>query len=102
LPERGRLGTRTRQLVESGRVRYVSMRIAEVRRASGGLLVIGEDGETLGPVDEILAGSPRLEDVTLAHLAAARRLAPSVPLRTQCLKLSRALAHLGVLPEPLP
>jgi hypothetical protein len=50
----------------------------------------------------LLAGSPRLEDVTLAHLAVARRLAPSVPLRTQCLKLSRALAHLGVLPESLP
>src|ERR687884_648367 len=31
LPERGRLGTRTRQLVESGRVRYRSLRIAGVR-----------------------------------------------------------------------
>ena len=50
----------------------------------------------------LLAGSPRLEDLTLAHLAAARRLAPSVPLRTQCLKLSRALAHIGMLPESLP
>jgi hypothetical protein len=50
----------------------------------------------------LLAGGPRLEDVTLAHLAAARRLAPSVPLRTHGIKLSRALAHLGVLPESLP
>jgi hypothetical protein len=50
----------------------------------------------------LLAGSPHVEDVTLAHLAAARRLAPSFPLRTQCLKLSRALAHLGVVPESLP
>jgi integrase len=50
----------------------------------------------------LLAGSPRLEDVTLTHLTDARRLAPSVPLRSQCLKLSRALANLGFLQEPLP
>ncbi|MDQ6671726.1 MAG: flavoprotein, partial [Chloroflexota bacterium] len=45
LPERGGLGSRTRELVDSGAVRYTSLRIAEVRRTAGGLLLIGEDGE---------------------------------------------------------
>jgi integrase len=50
----------------------------------------------------LLAGSARLEDVTVTHLTDARRLAPPVPLRSQCLRLSRALAHLGLLDESLP
>jgi hypothetical protein len=78
-------------------------RVEEVLRAWGyvGQRQHSEFADALATV-LILAGSPRLEDVTLAHLAEARRLAPSVPLRTQCLKLSRALAHLGMLPESLP
>ena len=42
LPERGRLGSRTRALVESEVVRLISMRIAEVRRTDDGLLLVGE------------------------------------------------------------
>ncbi len=41
LPERGRLGARTRQLIESERVRFTSLRIAQVRTADQGLLVGG-------------------------------------------------------------
>jgi thioredoxin reductase len=67
LPERGRLGTRTRQLVESGRVRRVSMRIAEIRRAGSGLLVIGEDGEVLGPADEIVCATGFRPDLSLTR-----------------------------------
>jgi thioredoxin reductase len=67
LPERGRLGTRTRQLVESGRVRYLSLRITELRHASSGLLVIGEDGETLGPVDEIICATGFRPDLSLTR-----------------------------------
>jgi hypothetical protein len=67
LPERGRLGTRTRQLVESGRARYVSLRIAEIRRADSGLLVIGEDGETVGPIDEIVCATGFRPDLSLTR-----------------------------------
>ena len=67
LPERGRLGTRTRQLVENGDVRFMSIRIAEVRRAGAGLLVIGEDGETLGPVDEIVCVTGFRPDLSLTR-----------------------------------
>src|SRR5438445_650972 len=51
LPERGRLGTRTRVLVDSGVVRYTSLRIAEARGTDLGLVLVGEDGEMLGPID---------------------------------------------------
>jgi thioredoxin reductase len=67
LPERGRLGTRTRQLVESGRVRYRSLRIAEIRRAGAGLLVIGEDSESVGPVDEIVCATGFRPDLSLTR-----------------------------------
>jgi len=67
LPERGRLGVRTRDLVESGRVRYASMRIAEVQPADGRLLIIGEDGDTLGPVDEIVCATGFRPDLTLTR-----------------------------------
>jgi hypothetical protein len=37
------------ELVESGQVRFVSVRIVELRRLSSGVLVVGEDGETVSP-----------------------------------------------------
>jgi len=67
LPERGRLGSRTRDLVESGLVRYASMRIAEVQRAADGLTLIGEDGDTLGPADEIVCATGFRPDLTLTR-----------------------------------
>jgi cation diffusion facilitator CzcD-associated flavoprotein CzcO len=57
LPERGRLGTRTRELVDSGVIRYTSLRIAEIRRTVVGLELVGEDGATVGPVDEIVCAT---------------------------------------------
>jgi hypothetical protein len=50
----------------------------------------------------LLAGSPRLDSLRRDHLELARRLAPSVFLRGHFLKLSRALAELGLLGAPLP
>src|ERR1700716_4566477 len=50
----------------------------------------------------MLAVSPGGEDMRLEHLVVAHPLAPSVPLRRQFLKLSRALAELGLLHAPLP
>jgi thioredoxin reductase len=67
LPERGRLGTRTRELIDSGAVRYTSLRIAEVRRATEGLELVGEDGVTLGPVDEIVCATGFRPDLSITR-----------------------------------
>ncbi len=67
LPERGRLGTRTRELIDSGAVRYSSLRIAEVRRTSSGLMLVGEDGATLGPVDEIVCATGFRPDLSVTR-----------------------------------
>src|SRR5205085_478432 len=57
LPERGKLGSRTHELVDSGAVRYVSLRIAEVRHAADGLVLVGEDGQQEGPFDEVVCAT---------------------------------------------
>jgi hypothetical protein len=67
LPERGKLGTRTRELVESGVVRYRSLRIAEVHRGTEGLVLVGEDGTTVGPVDEIVCATGFRPDLDLTR-----------------------------------
>src|SRR5947209_2725189 len=67
LPERGRLGTRTRELVERGTVRYKTLRIAEVRRSTDGVVLVGEDGGTLGPVDEIVCATGFRPDLSIAR-----------------------------------
>jgi thioredoxin reductase len=67
LPERGRLGTRTRELIDGGAVRYLSLHIAEVRRTAGGLVLVGEDGTTLGPVDEIVCATGFRPDLALTR-----------------------------------
>jgi hypothetical protein len=67
LPERGRLGTRTRELIDSGAVRYTSLRIAEVRRTHLGLMLVGEDGETLGAVDEIVCATGFRPDLSITR-----------------------------------
>ncbi len=67
LPERGRLGTRTRELVDNGTVRYTSLRIAEIRRTVVGLELIGEDGATVGPVDEIVCATGFRPDLALTR-----------------------------------
>jgi thioredoxin reductase len=67
LPERGRLGSRTRKLVESEVVRFTSLRIAEVRRTERGLLLVGEDGAVLGPLDEIVCATGFRPDLALTR-----------------------------------
>ena len=57
LPERGKLGSRTHELVDSSAVRYVSLRIAEVRHAAHGLVLVGEDGQQEGPFDEVVCAT---------------------------------------------
>src|SRR6266508_2950126 len=64
LPARGALGARARALVDSGAVHLVSMRVARLQSAPERLLVSGDDGETIGPFDEIIAATgfrPNLE-----------------------------------------
>ena len=67
LPERGRLGTRTRELVDGGKVRYISLRIAEVRHTTPGLILVGENGGTVGPVDEIVCATGFRPDLSIAR-----------------------------------
>ena len=67
LPERGRLGTRTRELVDSGAIRYTSLRIAEIRRTVVGLELVGEDGAIVGPVDEIVCTTGFRPDLALTR-----------------------------------
>jgi thioredoxin reductase len=67
LPERGRLGARTRQLVDTGAVRYTSLRVAEVRRTELGLVLVGENDARLGPVDEIVCATGFRPDLALTR-----------------------------------
>jgi thioredoxin reductase len=87
LPERGRLGSRTRQLVERGAVRFESMRIAEVRRTVEGLLLIGDDSSEIGPIDEIVCATGFRPDLSITRelrldldpaVEAPRALAPLI------------------------
>ncbi len=57
LPARGALGARARQLVESSAVHVVSMRISRVQTVADGVLVTGDDGQSVGPFDEVIAAT---------------------------------------------
>lgn len=87
LAERGRLGSRTRELVESGTVRFESMRIAEVRRTPDGVLLIGDEGAIIGPIDEVVCATGFRPDLDLTRelrldldpaVEAPRALAPLI------------------------
>ena len=55
LAERGRLGQRMRQLVETGRVHVVSgFKITQLTATEDGI-VVGDGEQTLAPIDEIIA-----------------------------------------------
>ncbi|MDQ6674993.1 MAG: flavoprotein, partial [Chloroflexota bacterium] len=44
-----------------------SLRIAEVRRTADGLVLMGEDGEMLGPVDEIVCATGFRPDLSISR-----------------------------------
>jgi hypothetical protein len=67
LPARGALGPRARQLVDSGAARLLSMRVARVQSTPDGLLVSGEDGESVGPFDEIIAATGFRTDLDITR-----------------------------------
>lgn len=68
LPERGALGTRLRRLVDDGRVRlHTGIRIARVATVDGALFVTGDDGQRLGPTDEIIVTTGFRPDLALAR-----------------------------------
>src|SRR5207247_2511559 len=67
LPARGALGARARQLVDSGKVQLVSMRIARVQSTDRGLLAVAADGETVGPVDEIVGATGFRPDLEMTR-----------------------------------
>lgn len=58
LPERGRLGTTARALVDDRKVELsVGFRTATIVRESGALAVVAEDGRRVGPLDEIVVAT---------------------------------------------
>jgi hypothetical protein len=88
LKARGALGTRLRALVDDGRVRLVpGFRTARVIDAGNALVVEGDDGNRLGPVDEIVVATGFRPDLSLARelrlrldpwLEAPEQLAPLI------------------------
>ena len=55
LPERGALGQRAKRAVESGVVELVTgFRVAEIRRGTGGAVLVGEDGRELPEADTVV------------------------------------------------
>jgi thioredoxin reductase len=68
LEARGALGTRLEALVTSGRVRLVTgFRVARVREESNALAIESDDGNRLGPVDEIVVATGFRPDLSLAR-----------------------------------
>jgi thioredoxin reductase len=67
LEERGRLGQRMRQLVDTGRVQVASgFKITQLTATDDGIVV--DDGEqTLAPVDEIIATTGFRPDLAMLH-----------------------------------
>ncbi|MGV6875361.1 NAD(P)-binding domain-containing protein [Pseudochelatococcus sp. B33] len=91
LPSRADLGTRTRRLIEHGRIRLVAgFAIRQVHEEAGRLIVEGEtaDGpQALGPVDRIVVCTGQRPDLAITRelrleldpwLECARRLGPSI------------------------
>ena len=68
LEARGALGTRLEESVRNGRVRLVTgFRVARVLDAGGALVVESDEGERLGPVDQIVVATGFRPDLSLAR-----------------------------------
>jgi thioredoxin reductase len=88
LEARGALGTRLRELVDAGKVRFVTgFRAERISSAEGALVVEGDDGVCLGPVDEIVVTTGFRPDLSLTRelrlkldpwLEAPEQLAPLI------------------------
>jgi len=88
LPARASLGTRLKELVESGRVEFVTgFRIHRLEEGDDGVVVEGQDGRLLGPVDRVVATTGFRPDLELLRelrmdldpwLEAPSRLAPLI------------------------
>ena len=67
LSERGQLGERVHDLIESGRIRLVTtVHIQALHRSEQGSLIAGEE-ERIGPVDEIIATTGFRPDLSLVR-----------------------------------
>jgi hypothetical protein len=88
LEARGALGTRLEESVRSGRVRLVTgFRVARVLDGGDALVVESDEGERLGPVDQIVVATGFRPDLSLARelrvrldpwLEAPEQLAPLI------------------------
>jgi thioredoxin reductase len=67
LAERGRLGQRMQELVESGRIQMVTgFKIARITATADGI-VVSDGAESLPPVDEIIATTGFRPDLSILH-----------------------------------
>jgi hypothetical protein len=67
LAERGRLGQRMRELVDTGRVQMVTgFKIAQLTATDDGI-VVGDGEKSLAPVDEIIATTGFRPDLAMLH-----------------------------------
>ncbi len=65
LPARGQLGSRTQDMVESGRIHLVTgVSIEALARTQKGISIVGEE-ERIGPVDEVIATTGFRPDLSL-------------------------------------
>lgn len=66
LPERGRLGTRVRELVDADAVEIVAdFTTAAVTGVDDAVVLVGDDGRNLGPFDEIVAATGSRPDLQM-------------------------------------
>lgn len=88
LPERGRLGSDARRLVERGRVELeAGFRVDALERQADGVILVSVDGRILGPFDEIVAATGFRPDLSFlqelrldldSSVESSRALAPLI------------------------
>lgn len=88
LPARGRLGSQARALVDAGAVHFVTgFRAGSIQGQDGGLTVVSEVGDRVGPVDEIVVATGFRPDLDMLRelrldldpvVESTRQLAPLI------------------------
>jgi thioredoxin reductase len=68
LPARGALGMRMRQLAQAGIVKIeAGFRVTRAVHETGGIVLVGDDRRTIGPVDEVVVATGFRPDLSLTR-----------------------------------